>query len=350
MAAEASPTKPAAANVALRSSFKLTTPRKSGNTIADEQNRAVYADLEDLIDHCCEHPEDTSILRRKCKELQSDRIKRADDGISELFVHFGTVSQLDSVVILAWLLKHSDLTVDDLQRIKKQDGQGLHQLYSHATQLSLSLKLPDDLRNVEVFNLFSAARAAIMGEKLKHFKRGGGVSASGTLDFNDRLVQITWDTNEVLKEIKHNTSGKMSELPKGTHITKEYEFQSFWFEADAKVKIGCLPPIKLLQLFGKDPDFGYPLGANGKKHLTALAAAVKPFTEQYNAKVKEVVGSKSESSNNQRTEILQVLGDVAKEKRLESAAGAKEKALKSLALTAKKRKLSLTASPGNQES
>jgi len=342
--------KPGAGTVSLRSSFKLSVPRRSGNTLVDEQNRAVFADLEDIIDHCCQNPEDTSILRRKCKELHSDRIKRADDGISELFVHFGTVSQLDSVHISAWLLKNSDVTVDDLQHIKKQDGQGLHQLYSHATQLSLSVKLPDDLRNVEVFNLFSTARAAIVGDKIKHFKRDGGVSPSGALDFNDRLVQMTWDANDVLTEMKHNASGKTSELPKGTHITKDFEFQSFWCEVDAKVKIGCLPPIKLLQLFGKDPNFGYPLGANGKKNLSVLAAAVKPFTEQYTAKVKEVVGSKSDSGNNQRNELLQVLGDVAKEKRLESAAGARAKALTSLALTAKKRKLSLTASPGREAS
>ena len=328
--------------VPLRACFKSTAPKKSGNGLMDEQNKAVFADLNDIIDHCCEHPEDMSVLRRKARDLQSDRVKRAvnNDGVSEFFENFGTVSQLDPVVISAWIVLNSDLGVEDLQKIKKEDSQGLHQLYSHATQLSLSLKLPEDLKNIEIFNAFSTERAAEVGKKIEFFKRDGGMSSTGALIFNDKIVTMAWE-GDLLTEMVHKQSGTKSEFPRGTHITKEFEFRGFWCECDANLKIGSLPPIRLLQLFGTNPDFGYAMGANGKKHLAALTASVKPIAEKYRAKLRDLTAGQGSPSPSQKGNIARVLEEVAKEKRAQTAAGAREKALQSLAVTAKKRKLSL---------
>ena len=170
--------------VSIRACFRSTPPKKSGNQLLDEQNKTIFGDLDDILSHCSDHPEDTAVLRRKARELHADRLKRAaeNDGISESFTTFGTVAQLDSVVVSAWIVNNSDLNIEDLQLIKKEDNQGIHQLYSHAVQVGLAVRLPDDLRVVEVFNTWSTERARLVGSKLVDFKATGGMGRNGALD------------------------------------------------------------------------------------------------------------------------------------------------------------------------
>ena len=110
---------------------------------------------------------------------------------------------------------------------------------------------------------------------------------------------------------------------------------------EANVKIGSLPAFKVTALFGGSPDFGYPLGAPGKKNITALAETVKATSDKHRAKVNEIVGKHGTSSDNQKGDIEKALTVIVKDKKQETAAGARQKAMASLAATAKKRRLSI---------
>lgn len=324
--------------------FRIVGCKRRSDNFQDAKNESHFAMICEILNQFDEHPEDIVLVSSQAKKIKLLRTKETERNasVAEMFTVIGTVRQLDEDIVCQWLCRHSDMTIADVMTAKRFDPDAPWQLYAHATALSLALKLPEILRNVEVWKRWSEARHALMKNCLATFKSSGGLLSSGQLSWMDRTFTMEFDSDEKLTKITHVVSGVGGILPKGIHITVQHDFKNFWSDADAVIKLAHFPGVKALSLFPKGSQpFGYMLGINTKECSLLLKAEVARFDDEYRKDLAKVKGS-TDSTVTPRADIKKELATIVEARKSTTLEAARKKALENVQAKGKKRLLNFT--------
>ena len=167
---------------------------------------------------------------------------------------------------------------------------------------------------------------------------------SGQLVFKNKALQLTFDDAGVLTEIAHTASGTKGQLPKGSHITKDYEFNNFWSEADAVIRLGRMPPVKALVFFpDADTLFGYSIANNTNVCAKRIQDEVAAYKRAWDEEMQQVQGQNHSVETASKIDIQQGLKIISDSKKKETMVSARAKALLSVAQKGRKRTLDLTS-------
>jgi hypothetical protein len=235
---------------------QLRPKRKVACDEENDKNQHNYRLLSDVLKHCDNFPEDVGNIHNNAMKLKKKREdqEKANLMLSTQFQNFSTLKSLDEDFVMAWVLDHSDLTVEDILSARQQDKDCAYLLASCATQLPLHFKLPGELNSKQIMASFMTSRNRVCGLRLQNFKRRGGLQASGKLNFNHSSFVLTWaEQGDQLKTIHHiSTPGNVKNTP-GAWLTKKCDFENFWDDHSASVRVEGLPKVALHSLFGKQP-------------------------------------------------------------------------------------------------
>ena len=94
---------------------------------------------------------------------------------------------LDVEFLTTWLVKNSDLSVDDCIDVHAKDPSALMVLLRAAVQLQRNLLIPIELRRKVIMMSFLDGRNLLWGQRLVDFKTKGGISADGRLQVKHLL-------------------------------------------------------------------------------------------------------------------------------------------------------------------
>ena len=123
------------------------------------------------------------------------------------------VRDIDESVKVDIIVKLSDMTVEDVITAKsKVPGRDNHFLI-YATGLSLSSKIPEEGRIPSVLFAVMDIRNNLMGKRLEHYKRDGGLKQSGEPKFKKLCYSPTFDEAGVLSAMAHKGGAEINPVP-----------------------------------------------------------------------------------------------------------------------------------------
>lgn len=325
---------------------KLSGVKRVANPMQAEEDAANFGMIKEMLEMFDQNPEDIRLVYNHHKRVRKMRAESSEGALagSEKFTSFGTLRQLDEAIVLQWLEEVSDMSSADLMSAKKFDGDAPWQLYAHAVAGGLYSQLPAPCSFVAVWSVWSSKRHDTLKKPLSMFKQTGGLKANGQIDWSQRVFKLEWKSGNVLEKVLHIPSGTVGAIPKGAVITKDFQYRHFWSEVDAHVRVGKMPPIKMLSFFDVTPDlFGYAMLTNKKDAKLAAEKEVAPCHEEFLDNLKKV--GLEDTKHRKREEMKVGLEQVAKTKRNDQLATMREKALKSVAAKNTKRTLDLKGIP-----
>jgi hypothetical protein len=302
-----------------------TPDSKRECTEGDKLKREAITDFaHGVLAHLTAHPDDLGTMQMQLKKLRTaiaeKEIHHAD--IGDVFENFCTLSSLDEGIIIDWVVGKSDLTKSDIYKARDFDGGALEQLLSHATDLPLHWKTPPALKNVQICLKFASARHDATGQKLHDFKSTGGLCAEGRL--KDRVFKTTFDDDSgLLISFTHVHSKVTEDMPKGSHVTKEYSLENFCSDEDALFRLKPMKAVRVMSFFTLD-DFKNTVGTNKRKQMDELASQIDMIAKGYADDVSRVQGAATAASAAAISEDIHKRDSVDRKKVMSAA---REKAL-----------------------
>lgn len=304
---------------------KLPSPKKSGNALIDTDTDAKCQMMRDIITECMTDMECIAFLYAQLRERQR---KQAEGEGDATFKDVRQFKNLDADFLVNFAAKRSDMTVDEIVSCIPQDAEAPQQLVAFATQLPLTLRWPAALRSQELTYRFLQARANDMGDRIKDFKKRGGLLSNNGFNWTKGCYQLAFgETGGKLVSITHCLGDKVA-IGDEVHIFKTTcSLIENWSDMSAAILQPPYPPLKLAT-FETPPSGPYRF-----RHITKtcpdLDRMVKVCADELEADRRRVASSVGAGSV-----AAAKIEELTKEKNAERCAKARLKAAE--ALSAKK--------------
>ena len=158
-----------------------------------------------------------------------------------------------------WLVKNGDFTAEDLLGAQEKLSTAVSVLMEYATQLGGHMKLPDNCRYEPVVDQVMNQQHSSWGARLKDFKKQGGFTEDGGLNFAKMCYRPLWGPEGQLQEIQH-VGGLAVKVDKvyGSKIDRNYQLKDNCNDASACFVLDPFPPIPLIGFFKDKPTHGGP--------------------------------------------------------------------------------------------
>lgn len=302
---------------------------KTGHEVDDNDAEAKRDMLGYIIKSCCENDSHILSLHRVLTKRQKAEQNRHAD-LSVMLDHISIVSRLPEERRITWLAEVSDLTTADIVAAKKSDSDADRQLYTFATGMGHTVKLPQEMKPLVVFTRFSDSRHRLFSERLAKFKAGGGWNnASKCLNWAAGCYKLAFKENGDLDSVTHCSGAKVTAPDWCKHVNREWSLQENWSDWTANIEKRPAPAIALRLLFegsGNQASTGphtLPLLKGGlSKELNQTA------TDLYLTYKAEL--DKLKITNSEGTETKEALSELRHERTKASSAKARAKALASI--------------------
>jgi len=142
------------------------------------------------------------------------------------------------------------------------------------------------------------------GLGLRTIKHSGIIQQDGKILWKDKSLKLKF-TDNVLTEVKHVVTGEKGTIPKGMHITTEYNFTNCWCAEDFRAQLKPMPPIKLSGLFGSGKaatPFATPSGGNYKQAKQALEVYINAVDAKWKADLAKLQGNQEDKDRKVQVE------------------------------------------------
>lgn len=231
-------------------SMKIPFPQKTGHKLKDDDAESKVQLLASTIETLMEDPGHLlpthSLLEKRKQAAKSQAQADAD----ALFNTLSTVRSLPEDWIIGFLASVSDLKVADIMPCKKQDGDAAWCMLVYETQIPLQVHLWPELQVKEVMLRFLRAMSTQYGNRLKDFKKGGGVVGANVFwKKGCYLCEFAPQTGK-LTSINHRATNTTVTIEE-TYIDKTWKLDSNWSDYGACFRKGHSPPYKVTSFFAK---------------------------------------------------------------------------------------------------
>ena len=260
MALGASGNKTAKANVVIKTAAakRIPAPRATGNELTDSRNESEYLCLVSVVDDCViarnnVHLCFTAIQKRKMSLLNG----LSYDASTVTLKSATCVKSTDEDSLITWVVRVSDLSVDELVVARGKHADSVVELVVLAVQLSLSMKLPVQCKCVDVIEPLLNHRNEERGERLVDFKANGGIMADGRFNLKKMgSYELKFDKEDVLIELIHTQTADKGVLP-ACRITKTWPHVDNHDDWVAALTLEAMPPYYLHTAFAKAKNGPY---------------------------------------------------------------------------------------------
>ena len=294
---------------------QLRPKKKNGNEDIDLANESNFTLLQTAVHHCDSYPGDIVHLHSFVNKLAKKHTvtEHAAETLSVNFNQWGTLKSLPEDYVGAWVISKSDLTAEDLQKARNRDKEATYILASAGSQIPLKFRLPDDLNSHQILTSFLDLRFDKTGKRIQNFKRDGRLKEDGSLDFVDLSFKLKFkeEPSTELDTIGHVMLGDQTVPSPGAWATTASDYESFWSDFCASIKIPGMPKVAMHTYFGPNTSkFGYPpCNLKNAGFKADVAACVKTHADKAAA-----VKLPAESDSPLKVAIEKADKDAAKDK------------------------------------
>lgn len=317
--------------------------QKTGHDVEDNDAEAKREMLGFIIKICCENDSHILSLHSTLAKRQKAEMNRHAD-LSAMLDHISIVSRIPEEPRITWLNDSSDLSTAEIVAAKKADNDADRQLYTFATGMGYTVKLPQELKPLVVFTRFSDARHKLFNNRLRGFKaKGGWNNAAKCLNWAAGCYKLDFTTEGGLDSVTHCSGAKVTAPDWCRHVNREWSLQENWSDWTANIERRPAPPIFLRLLFEKQdgqPSVGphaLPLFKGGtSKDLNSTAM------ELYTTYKEEL--DRLKINRNEESETKEALTELRHERTKANSDKARAKALASISQKKAKRRITFQVS------
>ena len=157
--------------------MKMPQPKKTGNSLIDNDNGEKISMLKELVSVCLNDLDHVQPLYCKLRERQ--RLVAVCSAMTDTeFSHVKTVSGLPPAFVTHFIASNSDLDIAAVNLVYKTNQEDLWLLLCFLCQLPGNFKWPEKLHSREVTFRFLNIRVAQAGNRMAQFKAEGGAHAT----------------------------------------------------------------------------------------------------------------------------------------------------------------------------
>jgi len=319
-------------------------PTKFNDAVIDGRNASHFKGVQNLMEHCAEHPEDIEIMNSYAATLKDSHSKAEKANKGHPVMAISTLGQMDEATCIETVVELGDFDDDDIYKAIGYDPQAPWHLLAHALAGSLHWKLDQRLQDVVLFKRWAKERHVEVGSPLAKWKELQGFLPSGKLSWKNKVYRMAYDDSaeHKLTMLTHLKSGVTADLPAKCTITKGHDFQNSWSDTDA---IARIPPMRgdaLITFFAKKlkadkNTFTYPIGNNERRYLQQhdilLTKVAKTLADERSA-------TSSGTSAASTDKIKKTLEEIKRKSAADNFAKGREKNLETVSKKLLKRKLS----------
>lgn len=289
--------------------------QKTGNFAEETEAETQYEQFKDIVNHCSRDASHIGPLHGVLmKRLKSQSAADQND----CFATVTTLSKLDSEFVLSYIVKKSDLTMEDCIKMLKFDGDSAGNLLMLDQQIPGTTRLPKDMIVTSVTENTLERRSAEAGDRLAHIKAKGALMDSGRLDWTEIGCYSLEFRDRRLAYLKHR-SGTRVAIPQDINIAQDWKLMDNWGDFVAAVTKPPLPPYKLSIFFNSDQKEGpWAVPALPPRRLAEMAksfhnewAALQQTKANEGAQIEAAASALQQLSKDKKTESLKRAREVA---------------------------------------
>ena len=188
---------------------------------------------------------------------------------------------------MEWIMSTSDLSAADLKKARSEDKDATFIIVSAGTQIPLTFRLHADLNSKQILPTYLTLRHDRAGNRLNNFKAKGFLAPDGALCFKDFSFKLAFKDlpSKELDSISHALLIDKEVPSPGPWATCDSDFESFWDDYGASIKINGMPKVLLHTFFGTAfMKFGYsPCNAKNPTFKAEVAMCVKTQVDKARA-------------------------------------------------------------------
>lgn len=265
---------------------QLKPKKRTGNEDDDLANESHFTLLQNSVAHCDKYPGDIVHMHSYCNKLAKKHEQEAEAAktLSKSFATWGTLKSLPEDYLGQWIIEKSDLTASDLERARAHDKDGIYIIASAGSQIPIRFRLPNELNSYQILTTFLDTRFEQAGKRLATFKRDGRLKEDGSLCFINFSFKLTFKAapDTQLEKIGHVLLGEQTVPSPGSWVTTDSDFESFWSDLEATIRIAGMRRIPVHTYFGTNLNkFGYPpCSTRSAAFRSAVAECVKVHADK----------------------------------------------------------------------
>lgn len=228
--------------------LKVPRPVKTGSETVDTDAEARHGIMMRMFR---EVMADRNFVLPLYNTLQ-ERIRARDDAVvtdTTTFAKISTVSKTCPEFSVYHLTQVSDLTVEQLVNLRKQDEDSIAQLLCYDCQLHPNLKLSKECAVKDFWAYFLKSRSKALGSRLANARRSGIIDPSATSLYWEQGSYALYFTEGKLTRIVHRSSKDQVEIGEEFHITTAWSLLSNYSDWDASLQLKPMPAVKLCTFF-----------------------------------------------------------------------------------------------------
>ena len=218
-------------------------------------NNSNYHLLKGILEHADHYPADVVHIHSFMNKLKvkHEKAAQAQNTLSTAFASFTSIRSLDEDFLMPWVEGVSDLSLEDLKLARTKDKDATYLLASCGAQVPLAFRFPAELNSKQIMHSWLTLRHQKCGNRLANFKGAGCFGSDGKLNFLDKSYKLEWEPSPstTLKHITHILDPGTEIASPGPWLTKTAEFENFWDDHSASVKITGMPKVLIHTYFGK---------------------------------------------------------------------------------------------------
>ena len=162
---------------------RIARPRLTGNLTFDGKQEGYYQDFVEIV-NVLSKPATRHYAQDLRSQLRRLMKQDADDGeADDLFAKFGSINQLDDGWVVMFIMSVTQLTAEDIKRVRKTDLKAHKIILSYLVQYPRTWRLPDSLRSKKICYM-------VFWERIQHVgvERATSLSAATCISDTGALV------------------------------------------------------------------------------------------------------------------------------------------------------------------
>lgn len=303
---------------------------KTGSALMDEDNEAKREMAMTVIDALVDDLDNAVPLHSAL--LKRQRLLDEAPSDTAMFKNATGPKQLDEDWVIHWLSTHSDLSTKEIVSSKAKDSESAYQLFMYALSFGPGLRFPSELQYRETAVNFFNARYEAAGKRLDKFKKNGGLSQTGRLNWVKGAYCLTFAPNGKLASIAHANGDKIAfDLAGDNPLNSKFALEQNWLDFGSYMYRDGFPRFHLHEYFKASKTGPYKIVYyTGKsKQLASDVATVHEQVERKN----EATAAAQQADE----DVQELLNEHAADRKRKSLASARAKASESVQDTKKAR-------------
>jgi hypothetical protein len=235
---------------------RLPKPDRSGKPNADQQNDAVHAQLQTIVETCLKDRAHIGpLFNCLSHRLGLVRQEVLSDGAARFEVLPASVASLNSkknqVFLVNFIIANSDLTLRDLEAAIREDPEALLHVVIFGTGYSPLLKLPEQCIVHDV--LTTVMKAGLGNFGLPHRLNGiktAGFAKDPKAPWKDMIYSVSLDVDGKFVSVTHNPTSEVADVTRYS-MDREWTLEGNYGDMVASFTRPPFPALKICTFFDK---------------------------------------------------------------------------------------------------